>query len=715
MTDLNVNGVAGPVVFLLSDPSYTEQGLLILSVIGGSSTNTVTLKPDSNVTSAVITLTDNSDFGGGMVLAAVGYLRSTALGKNGVPGSRNLTIQFDPHQAFPGSSFDAPVRLRDGCSNLTLENCRILSQYDDSHTFALPAVSMTTSTDPNNYITIQNNLMSRGSFGIRTVGGASFDVGLNILYNQIGGAFLSDADDQTDSIQICGIYYEYTDSAVVSHNQVKGVRRNSSATDGQDAGLRTSGIWQNYGVNSIVSYNVVDEVRSVFPTSSTSTNTRIYGVRIVGLTQNLGGPYPHTNNLAYNNAVSDIYGTGATTFRDFCYSAENAQGDFIYYNSMSLTGTSDGGAVVIQLTGDNSSSGDFTVMNNAFENSRTGNAINCVYRIFDNSGNPDLSHGNHNVLYSPATLSIDANGITWPSWIDAYATHPDSASSPHDPHFISSSNLHIDSTAASSAMNLAVPIAGLNDDIDGQPRSSTAPDAGSDEVVGTSTLTKDVMPVAFLSPTGAGFPKGLPVSSVTVRFRNNTLFPASYGVELKIYDPAGVEVSGSPFSASVPAHPAMSFLNVTIPTSFIPATDGFYSFRAISNLAGDLFPANDTASASFLSVPLIAPVAGYCTSFETDSEQLGWFGDNDFQLADFTKLGGPHSGTHAWVTNPGPPGTLYTVGGVVSHVYSPFFDFTGITTAYLSFYQSIQLNQIGIAASCNTPSIPEKPGNNWES
>ena len=56
-----------------------------------------------------------------------------------------------------------------------------------------------------------------------------------------------------------------------------------------------------------------------------------------------------------------------------------------------------------------------------------------------------------------------------------------------DPLFVSLTNLHI--TCTSPAANAGTPIPGITIDIDGQPRSATAPDMGADEMTAPAVIS----------------------------------------------------------------------------------------------------------------------------------------------------------------------------------------------------------------------------------
>lgn len=693
VADMNQNGISSPVTFLLADSQYTETGILVLPIIGGSSENTVTMMPDSNRSSVRIDLIDDAEMGGGIVLAGVSYFTIDGTKKNGPAGTRNLTIRFQPGQPFPAGLNDAVLRLEQGVTYTTIKNCTIYSMYDGAEADARPGIMVSTSGPPNKYISIVNNRIAGASYGIWTVGGDEYDVGIQVIGNEIGGAFGPNGGaSQSDYCDIAGMRIEWVDSATILHNTVKGVRRNISATDGDYTGHRTAGIWMNYGVNSMIGYNLVDDVRSIYATTSSASDTRIYGMRIIGNSVGSGNPYPRSNNHIFNNSVTNVHGTGTTAFRDFCFSGEIAEGDTLYYNSFYHTGSDTGGAVVVQLTGDNTTSGDYALYNNIFAIDRTGDGVRCAYRPFNNSGEPDIRKADNNVVYvSGATATIDANGIpTLREW--TIAKDLDAQSSPDNPRFTSTSDLHLLLGLPSAAEGLGHPIAGYTDDYDGNTRSLTTPDAGFDEAAAMA-LDKDVSPTVVVGLPANGLPYGLPATT-TIIVTNFTRFTVgAFNVTMVIKNELDVTVPGGG-TVSCPGLAPFASDTVKGFTAFTPNSDGPYTITAISQLTNDMVPSNDTLRATAPIVPkIIVPAGGYTTCFETGGDQKGWAGTGDFALdSGFTKLGGPYqgAGTYSWVTNPGPPGTHYTEGGVLNLVLSPFFDLSAMTTdVYISFVHSI--------------------------
>lgn len=94
---------------------------------------------------------------------------------------------------------------------------------------------------------------------------------------------------------------------------------------------------------------------------------------------------------------------------------------------------------------------------------------------------------NHNLFYADSgsflflrNFSDDYYNLA--SWTDA--TGLDSSSIAGDPNFVSTTNLHIDTSVYSPANNNAIPVVGITDDYDGNMRNVSTPDIGADEFIG---------------------------------------------------------------------------------------------------------------------------------------------------------------------------------------------------------------------------------------
>lgn len=693
LTSLAINGVAGPCTFYLTDATYTEGGLLLGAPAGVSSVNTILFKPDSTVaTVATVTLTNSAANGGGWVLTGSKWVTIDGTKKNGAPLGRNLVLQFDPAQGFPASALNGVLRIRDGSHHITVKNSQVFSMYNGTNTSARPGIVLTNASGQpaQNSVTIDNNLITRASLGIATVGGDPFDSNLVVTNNQIGNTFGTAFAGQQNYIQREGIYSEWTTRALFSRNQISGVFRNISEGTSPIAGTsdaqRTIGIYALWTDNSQISYNVVDSVIS--DQGAAATSARNAGVRLQSLTPNQGFPGTSLNKV-FNNAVTRVFGVGNISAGDIGIDNFPGYKDTLYNNSVYLTGvgaSASRGCTGFQLSGDQTTGpdplagfGKFAVRNNAVRINRT-TANAAAMRVFNTRGH-DISSGDRNVY--AATKTDVQTGANLYNWIILFSV--DSNSTDGDPNFTSTGNLHL-AAGASAANNLGLPVS-VADDIDGDLRSAT-PDAGYDEAgVGTTSVTLDAKAISIDNLPASGIPFGL-ASIPKGTVKNNSLTgTAGFNVHIVIKNELLVTFLDE--TKPTGALGAFGSTQVTF-SSFTPTTNGPYSIVMSADMAGDQNHANDTLTKSQVVTPKITVASLYSECF--DGVVTGWNGTGDFVLGGpFTKLGGVFGGSgKTWVTK---TAGHYTNSRTVSAVLSPFFDISAFTgdNVWVSFSHSLLL------------------------
>ncbi len=689
---LMVYGVGtGGVRFLLDDANYTESGLLLGAIPGASATDAVTIQPATGVVSTV-TLTNDAANGGGWTFLSSSYVTVNGTADGGTPGSRDLTVMFDPGQAFPTTALNSVFRLRDGCSNITIENCNIYSMYKSDLTDARPGIVATTSGAANTDLSFDNNRITTASVAIVTVGGNDFDTNISITNNDIGNMGVN-VNGQTDYVQRAGIYTEWSDGSTIKGNTVQGLWRNAGTAliSGTVDLRRTTGIYQLWGLNSEVSYNVVDSLAQAIDPGG-STTRRAYGIRIQNLTPAGGSPYANTNVTLKNNSISRVFGIGSISGGDIGIEIFPGEGDFLYHNSISLAGSttqSGRGVTGMQLSGDGTVSGRFTVRNNAFSITRTGGSTTGCYRVFNNSGDADIIDAGGNDLYTTGVTSVlgDANTLT--QWKDAFGF--DLTSVDGNPGFTNDADLHL-AAGQSAAKDIGTDV-GVADDYDGDVRDAN-PDAGYDESSVATALDKDVMPFSVNGIPGTGAPINA-LANFTITVVNNTPFTAAaFDVNAVVKDENSNVVAGGGTVNTGGTLAAFSSQTLTGFTGFTPTTNGPYSISVTTSLTNDQVPGNDMQTYSVSIVPLVTVTTDYTACFDAGSE-FGWSGTGDFELSNsFTKLGGVYGGSgYSWVTVPGAPGDHYTEA-LASQVLSPFMDLSGLNVGgdnYVSFSHSIML------------------------
>ena len=707
ITTLNFGApVTGPTRFLLTDAAYSEAGFVLGTLTyGAGGPFTVTFQPAAGNTACSVTLTNNASGGGGWVMDSVSHVTIEGVVDGGTPGAacggtaatRNLTITLS------GSTSSSVIRIRDGSDHVTVADCNIVGAVGT--TTGTIGVNMTTDSAPQSDLTVQNcrihdqerGVASSGLFPVNDATAAnSWDQRINVLGNDIGTA-----------VARMGISLQQAKSCLVSCNSVHDV--SLPATFASPGGTsRVAGIFLNNNILSTIAKNTVDNIVNG-RTSGSGTGTRTYGIRADAKPLGLDDSWSlvFSNNRIINNCVTRVKGTttSGTGFRDIGIESGGGRRDTLYYNTVIMTGSSspgNDGSTCYQVFGNRGAlftgftvvGGRSRVFNCNFVNDRdagSGLVEHTAYRPFNDGGATDIqSNSDHNVLYSPGsdgeTAPGYANVVAWRS------TLADIHSLGYNPFVLSATDCHFDVTQPSSASNSGLPVGAVSEDIFGNPRSATTPDAGASEQTVNAPLYHDAFVSSLDAPSASGLPAGLPFSPILVTIGNSTpSAEASVTAEVKIFDPVGSLVYDH--SASAGPLPGVGSVQVSIPNSYTPVTAGKDSVAIILTMAGDADASNNVLSTAFPVAGLKVPGAGYCSGFENAGELDGWFGDGDWAVGSIlggdTKLGGAHTGDKSYQTVPGPPGTQYNGGGVISNLYTPFFDLTGMADGYVSFYQNL--------------------------
>jgi hypothetical protein len=168
----------------------------------------------------------------------------------------------------------------------------------------------------------------------------------------------------------------------------------------------------------------------------------------------------------------------------YCIADNSSHHDEIIYNSCYIS-TIDEGSVFYSDW-----STDTFVKNNIFYQAGTGYAY---YFGWDFSG----FQSDYNDIYAPGgfvgyyfgNLTTLANFRT--------STGLDANSISDNPNFISTTNLHIDTTMTSPVSDAGIPIAEITTDFDGDSRDLVTPDIGADEFAGAPLEAVDDLAIAL--------------------------------------------------------------------------------------------------------------------------------------------------------------------------------------------------------------------------
>ena len=421
LTDIDANGICGPVVFNVRSGIYAEQPEFN-SVNGASSTNTITFQSDpTNLTKPVI------EFAG----------TSTANYVAKIDGAEHLTIDG---LAFvsTGTTYARVIDIKGTSQFVTLENDSLVSPNSTSTSNLRSVIYMNAGNAPSD-ITINNCFLRGGSTGAYFRGSSTTSRMENVTFT----------NNQVIDYYNYGVYYWYGSGSVFSNNVLRptgaynfpyGIyfyyQNNAPQIIGNDYqydfttagyGLYTFYCEGNANKRALIANNFVHQLN----TSATSTN---YGIYVA-----------NPNKLdVYHNTV--VHNSGSTFTRAFYLSSFGAYTDVNIMNNIFVT---------------NSSTQAFYI--------NSGGAAAITLMDYNNmKSNGNLGYYGTGVVANLAALK-GASGMNQNSLSVT-------------PNFISSTDLHLDLDLFLD--KAAFPVNTVPTDIDGELRSLTNPDIGADESKG---------------------------------------------------------------------------------------------------------------------------------------------------------------------------------------------------------------------------------------
>ncbi len=282
------------------------------------------------------------------------------------------------------------------------------------------------------------------------------------------------------------------------------IRNIESNVTGSSFNQGTSGMYLSIPTGSVnASNNLIHSIVS----SNASQQTRVSGIALYAGNCSISGNAIHTLNTANNtssivginsfaptgNIVNNMvslgrdsagasvtYGCGIFGIYDWS-GASNYYFNSIHISGSAVNGASNSYALYSTTTGNR------RYTNNIFMNSRSNNGStgkHYAIQVAGTSANPPGLICNYNDLFAGGTGGMlgyfnNADVADISSWKSA--TGKDTNSISADAKFVGSSDLHIDSTVASSVNAAGSVISGFTEDFDGNLRNGSTPDIGADE------------------------------------------------------------------------------------------------------------------------------------------------------------------------------------------------------------------------------------------
>lgn len=402
ITAISSCGILGPVTLNIRPGIYNEQ-VDITTIPGSSSTNTVTIQSESgDSTSVTVTYSSSSSsayhtirFNGGSYVIL-----------------RKLTIEST-------GIYARSIEFNTNSTNVTITNCRVFAPIGTS---SLQNPIYANTTVPNSNITITNNIIKGGYYGIY----GRFGTGTTTLANNI-----TIRNNKITDYYYYGIYGYYLNGIDFSQNYISGAGSSSTFRYGMYLGYCGSTL------AGLIEKNYVANVGS-------------YGIYMFST----GGGGTLTPLNVRNNMVAGFDGTGTV------YGIYTASGNFInfYFNSVRLNSGSSTATSALYI----SSGSNIRVINNILSYNGTGSG----YSLYKSAA-ATLSSCNYNCYYSAgSSLAYWGSAV-----LDLAALQTASGTNNNSiQHNVNFTNDTILRTFDGQVYKAGQNISGVTDDFDSNPR-----------------------------------------------------------------------------------------------------------------------------------------------------------------------------------------------------------------------------------------------------
>ncbi len=502
-TDLGNRGVSGPVIFELQS-NYSSTGetfpIAINAFSGASSTNTLTIKPGSGVTS---TISGSSSVA---IIKLNGADYVTIDGSNNGTTTKNLNIT-NTNSGTSSAVVWLASTASDGATNNTVKNSTLTG---NASTTTLGGIVSSGSTIgavaevANSANTYQNNTISLSYYGIATVGPTASQSGTAISSNAIGTV--------TNALGFGGMFIS-NDNAAISGNTVQNVVTTAASSGGIIlAGTSTAVTITGNTIKNVSSTSTGSGTTSVagIYIGATNTNTVISGNTLTGIASTTTSGYGARGiivlgnaTVVRNNMISDVY----------CYSDDSniywpigldidgaASNVKVYFNSINLFGshtpystatTPAAAALFVNSTGTSLDIRDNILTNSYDASGLSGDKSYAIYSTgtANTQFSPVMDYNDYSVSGTPGVLgNINATDRTTLTAIQT-GFGGNTNSKNIAPVYTSTTDLHLNPASNGTLNNLGTTISGITTDIDGATRNLTAPDMGADEFMPANTAS----------------------------------------------------------------------------------------------------------------------------------------------------------------------------------------------------------------------------------
>ncbi len=461
----NGNFITGDVTAqIISNLTETGESSLNQWVEQGAGNYTLTIQPDGAVNRTI-----SGTYKGGL-FRINGADRVLIDGRHNGSGNYLTFINNKDTNATATFQLISLGAAGQGCTDITIRNCNIKAGSNIvTNVFGIFGGSstgtMTTGNaggvDFDNISFIENNISKcrEGIFirGTSTIPFADQMQNLVISGNVIG------SDDPDEYVTEYGMYLGYADAPQVTNNEVYNMISEVSKW----------GIYFTNNINNaLVSKNKIHSIKQ----------NGTVGFNSVGIIFNSSSNC--FDNQIDNNMIYDLSTYGNTSMYLVgirVAGSATSTGYKIYYNSVSISDTIGNPAtgMVSSCLYFSTAATNVDVRNNIFSNTRSGGTSPKNYTVYSPNTTTFTIINNNDYWTTGSALGyFGGDVLTLNDW--QTATGQDLNSISDDPHFLSSTDLHIDPNFSTVCDN-GVSIATVTTDIDGDARSATTPDLGADE------------------------------------------------------------------------------------------------------------------------------------------------------------------------------------------------------------------------------------------
>lgn len=481
----NATCITAPIVLSLLDASYNLNStpLVINNNANLTSTNTLTIKPATGVTS---TITGSVASGALIVLNGADFV--TIDGSNSGGTDKSLTISNTSTTNASGI-FISSLGSGTGATNNTIKNCTInvnssLSQQTTGISVAGANIN-SIGADNDNTI-IQNNTINSPGIGIYAMGTTSSSTGgLDNVIISGNSIFTGSSSAST----VYGLEFANAINLSVISNTFNLLTSATTApvAISLETGVSNSNVSNNNITSCVVTATNGYGGRGItIGTGSTSSNITVSNNFIAGVN---GSNFSAYGNSSSVGIMIGVVGNSSTL-------TNSTGGVNLYNNTVNMSGNysyAAGCLTTALYIGSGATSLD--IRNNIFVNSLnntngsgTTSKNYAIYSVAPNTAFTNINYNNYSVSGTQGMLGfLTSDNTTLANLTTAFGANANSLNIA--PTFISATDLHLNTSLNCQLDNKGVFIATVTTDIDGANRSNSTPDMGADEFTGASVAT----------------------------------------------------------------------------------------------------------------------------------------------------------------------------------------------------------------------------------